>query len=246
MSQYNPSASSIGNALLTRRGAKLGEILLLFAVAALVIFVFVPVVGDNPLARQGVVWVANLFMLGIVWLGLHLRGQTWMHFGLTRPSLRGKALLYTVLQSLLVFVFAIVAFVLGSIVMVNLVGFPQAADMSGYNYLRGNLPLLLLALAGVYIVSSFGEEVIYRAFLITRLSEIGSGAARAHSIALILSAIIFGLVHYDWGVMGIVQTSFMGLALGIAYLYFQRNLWVVIFAHAYLDTILLVQQYFAP
>lgn len=54
----------------------------------------------------------------------------------------------------------------GSIVAANLMTIPEGADMSGYNYLQGNLPMLLLALAGVYVVSSFGEEVIYRGFLI--------------------------------------------------------------------------------
>ena len=46
-----------------------------------------------------------------------------------------------------------------------------------------------------------------------------------------------------WGVMGIMQTTFMGLALGISYLLVKRNLWVLILAHAYMDTVLMVQMY---
>ena len=42
-----------------------------------------------------------------------------------------------------------------------------------------------------------------------------------------------------------VQTTFMGLALGASYLVVRRNLWVVILAHAYMDTILMVQMYLA-
>ena len=38
----------------------------------------------------------------------------------------------------------------------------------------------------------------------------------------------------------------MGLALAIFYQVVQRNLWVLVLAHAYLDTLLLVQLYFAP
>ena len=37
----------------------------------------------------------------------------------------------------------------------------------------------------------------------------------------------------------------MGLALGTSYLIVQRNLWVIILAHAYMDTILVLQMYFA-
>ena len=45
--------------------------------------------------------------------------------------------------------------------------------------------------------------------------------------------------------MGIGQTGFMGLALGVSYLVVGQILWVLILAHAYMDTILMVQMYFA-
>jgi hypothetical protein len=46
--------------------------------------------------------------------------------------------------------------------------------------------------------------------------------------------------------MGVVQTGFMGLSLGAAFLLLKRNLWVLVLTHFYMDTILLVQMYFAP
>ena len=87
------------------------------------------------------------------------------------------------------------------------------------------------------------EEVVYRAFLINRISELGQGTKTATIIAVILSSIIFGLVHYEWGPMGIVQTGFMGLALGFCYIKLKRRLWILILAHAYMDTILMVKMY---
>lgn len=137
-----------------------------------------------------------------------------------------------------------VGFILGSIIMANITGIPEgSADMSGYAFLKDNLGMLFLMLIGVYIVSSFGEEVIYRGFLINRFSQIGNNTKRSLWIAVLLSSIIFGLVHYDWGPMGIVQTGFMGLALGICYLKLKKRLWILILAHAYMDTILMVQMY---
>ena len=56
-----------------------------------------------------------------------------------------------------------------------------------------------------------------------------------------MSAFLFGLAHFGWGVVGIVQTTFMGLALAISYLVLNRNLWVLVLAHVYMDTLLLVQ-----
>ncbi len=128
----------------------------------------------------------------------------------------------------------------------NVAAAPESADMSGYDYLRGNLPMLLLALAAVYVVSSFGEEVVYRGFLVNRLGEMGKGGKAAWSMAVVISAVVFGLAHFDWGVVGIVQTTFMGLALAISYLVVKRNLWVLVLAHAYIDTLLLVQLYLGP
>lgn len=87
----------------------------------------------------------------------------------------------------------------GAIVMANIVGIPEGADMSAYNYLSGNLPMLILALVGVYFVSSFGEEVVYRAFLINRIAELGGGGKTAWRVAVLVSSVVFGFAHYGWG-----------------------------------------------
>jgi membrane protease YdiL (CAAX protease family) len=235
-----------GQWLLTSRLAGVVEILAVFGVGVVVITVGAPRVGDNPLARGGVVWVANILMLATVWLGLRLRGQGWRHFGLTLSPARPRAVLRAFVTSLAVFVAALGSFVVGAIAMGMILGRPEAADLSGYDALRGNLPLLLLVLALVYVSSSFGEEVTYRGFLITRIAELGSGGRGAWRIGVLISSVVFGLIHFSWGPAGMVQTGVMGLALGLCYLAIGRRLWPLILAHAYLDSILLVQVFQAP
>jgi hypothetical protein len=237
--------TALGKALKENRAAQAAEIAFVFLLAFAVVFVGWRVVGSDLFARQAVVWVANLLMLGTVWIGLTVRGQTWEHFGLRVRFAGLRPLGRTVLQSIIVLAVALAAFVAGAVVMANVMPAPQNADMSGYDYLQGNLPMLLLALAGVYIVSSFGEEVIYRGFLINRLAEIGRRGKAAWGIAVGISAVVFGLAHFSWGIVGVVQSVFMGLALGIAYLVTKRNLAVLILAHGYIDTLLLVQMYAA-
>ena len=235
--------SGIGYKLLHNKSAKFGEIFAVFAIPLTVYAVAFPFVRDDVMASQGVVWVANILMILTVWTGLRLRGQTMQHFGFSLKVADRKTMKRTVLWSIPVLVFAVFGFVLGSIIMANIVGIPEPADMSQYNPLQGNLPLLLLTLAGVYISASFGEEFVYRGFLITRLEEmVSKGPATA--IALAISSVIFGLIHFAWGPMGMVQTGFMGLALGISYIKLGRNLWITILAHGYMDTILMVQMYF--
>lgn len=222
---------------------RLAEVLGVFAVAWAVIAAGGPLAGDGFLARQAVVWVANVGMLVTIWGGLRLRGQGWTHLGVAFavPSF-GRAL-RVVVRGVVVAVLALVAFVVGAVVMTALASEPQAADTSGYGYLQGNPGGLLLALVGVYIVSSFGEEVVYRGFLMTRLAELGGRTRAAWGASLVAGAVVFGLAHYAWGPAGMVQTGFMGLVLGAAYLHHDRNLWVPIVAHGIMDTLLLVQVY---
>ena len=104
--------------------------------------------------------------------------------------------------------------------------------------------LFLVSLAAIYVVSSLGEEVVYRGFLINRLEELFGGGRKATWVAVILSSLIFGLAHFGWGIVGVVQTTFMGFALAGSYLLFRRNLWILVAAHAYMDTVLIVPMYF--
>lgn len=237
--------TKIGKQLLINRLFNIGEILLVFVAAFALIGLTKPLVGDNPILKQAAIWLANILMLVIVWVGLKLRGESWKDFGLGFKSISWSEGKKVFLLSLLVFALAVAGFIIGSIIMANITGIPESANMSGYDYLKDNIGMLLLTLSGVYIVSSFGEEVIYRAFLINRISELGEETKKATIIAVILSSIIFGFVHYEWGPMGIVQTGFMGLALGICYVKFKKKLWILILAHAYMDTILMVQMYLA-
>ena len=237
--------TGIGTYLKKNTVYKIGEILFLIVLVTAFVLLVLPLAGENLLYKQGIVWTANILMLLYIWAGIRLRGHDCSSLGLgfKRPTF--KQALRVFLLSLLVFVLAMIGFMIGSVIMVNITGMPQQADMSSYTFLKDNLGLLVLTLSGVYIASSFGEEVIYRGFLINRISEIGGNTRIAISVAVLLSAAIFGLVHYEWGPMGVVQTFFMGLVLGICYLKLKKRLWILVLAHAYMDTILMVQLYLA-
>jgi hypothetical protein len=238
--------SKLGILLQNNRLVQISEILLLFVVAFSIIKLSEPFINDDLILKQASVWVANVAMLIIVWLGLKLRGETWKDFGLTFNSVTLKEGFKVFLWSLLVFLLAIIGFIIGSIIMANITGIPEgSADMSGYAYLKDNLGMLILSLVGVYIVSSFGEEVIYRGFLINRISQMGLDTKKMQWLAVIISSLIFGFVHYEWGAMGIAQTTLMGLALAICYIKLKKRLWILILAHAYMDTILMIQMYLA-
>ena len=236
--------TKIGYLLNTSKIANITEILLIFGLAIGLIKILKPYAGDNLLLQMGIIWCVNILMLILVWSGMKLRGQNWSDFRLRSWRLSSKESLKVFLRSLLVCVLAILGYVLGTIIMANISGMPESADMSNYEYLHNNVFMLILTLLGGYIVSSFGEEVIYRAFLISRLSELGLDSKNGKMAAVAISAVIFGLAHYEWGLTGIVSTAFMGLVMGIFYLKY-NNLWILVLAHAYMDTLLLVPLFFA-
>ena len=235
--------TKIGYLLNTNKIVKISEIVLLFILAFALINILKPYAGDNLKLKMGIIWCTNILMLIFVWLGIKLRGQKWSDFGLTFGRISLKESLRIFLRSLLVCILGLLGYVLGTLVIASITGMPESADMSNYEYLHNNIFMLILTLVGVYIVSSFGEEVIYRAFLINRITELGLDSKYGKIAAVIISAAIFGSVHYEWGPTGVVSTALMGLVMGIFYLKFKKKLWILVLAHAYMDTILLVQVY---
>jgi membrane protease YdiL (CAAX protease family) len=221
------------------------ELILVFLPAMLVILFAESWVGENPIARQAVIWVAYVVMLSIVYIALRRQGTNWLHLGVSFTFAGWRRAGVTLRQAAIVFVCAALAFAVGAVVMANIVGIPEGADFQSYEYLQGNPGMLLLSLAGVYIVSSFGEEVLFRGYLMTRCAEFFGGSKLGWRIAIAVSTIVFALIHYDWGISGIVQTGCMGFVLAYSYVRVNRNLWVNIIAHGVMDTILMVQLYLA-
>lgn len=189
----------LGQHLKTNKLVKVIEIILVFLVAYLIIQAFKSNETSDLVYNQAVIWIANISMLIIVYLGIKLRGGSLSTFGFSFKKFSCRFGLTIFFQSILVFVLALTGFIIGSIIMANITGIPESLDMGGYDYLKDNIWMLFLTLGGVYIVSSIGEEVIYRAFLINRISELGLNSKKGKIIVVIISSIIFGLAHYSWG-----------------------------------------------
>ena len=63
--------------------AKIAEILIVFITALVTINLLSPLIGDSLVGKQAVIWLANILMLLLVWLGMYLRGQNYRYLGLT-------------------------------------------------------------------------------------------------------------------------------------------------------------------
>ncbi len=121
-----------------------------------------------------------------------------------------------------------------------------APDMSRYDFIRGDAMAAISMALLLPLTAAVPEELVYRGFLIRQFERL-YGDVRAGAILAVLSqALIFGFVHFQWGLGGIVMTSIMGLVWGVAYLLCGRNLWIVIMAHSLAHIALILQLYSAP
>jgi membrane protease YdiL (CAAX protease family) len=163
----------------------------------------------------------------------------WSAMGMGRP----RSWLITIGLAVGVFVLTLVVAGTLQAVLMTLMPPEDAPDLSRFEALEGNLPMLLVSLAGVWVTAAFGEEMLVRGFMMNRLAQV-FGATRAAWIgALVVSSVLFGLMHVYQGPVGVILTGSVGLLFGAVYLLVRRNLWVTILAHGFVDTLSFVAIY---
>lgn len=111
--QTNPDRRRlrIGHALLTSRVAQVCEIVAVLLVPLALLAAARLLFGESPMATQVVAPLSIFLMIALAWLGLRLRGQTWNHFGLSLRQGTRRSIVRTFLQSLIVVIGALAAFI---------------------------------------------------------------------------------------------------------------------------------------
>ena len=168
-------------------------------------------------------------------------GAGWANLGFKRPA-RWWTVPFWALGILSVFILA-----QGLVpALLSPVFDAPAPDMSRYDAVRGNLPAALGLALLLPLTAAIPEEIVYRGFLIDRLTRLfGAGRGRAFLVVLV-QALIFGSVHFQWGLGGVLVASIMGAVWGFAFLLCGRNLWIVIIAHSAAHMALVLQLYLSP
>ena len=192
------------------------------------------------LAIVGLIFVADAhhlipvsktpFLFLLAWISLRLRGLRWRDVGLLRFSNWRTTLLLGVGGGILM---ELIELFLSQPLLIRLTG--KQPDLSDFYALRGNLKLTGLALALTWTLAAFGEEMVWRGYLMNRVADLGNRSRLAWAASLVLVNVGFGFAHSYQGITGIIDEGFMGLLLGLLYL--ATNLSVPIVAHGVADTI---------
>jgi membrane protease YdiL (CAAX protease family) len=110
-------------------------------------------------------------------------------------------------------------------------------DLARFDYLRGNVTALVKLLPLIWLTAGFCEEIVYRAYLITRIGKLFGDANSGRVGGCLIGAAVFGLAHWYQGVAGMLVTGTLGLLLGFLFLQQRRNLWANIVSHLVADTV---------
>ncbi len=119
-------------------------------------------------------------------------------------------------------------------------------DLSRYDAVRGNAAAAVSLALVLPLTAAIPEEILYRGFLIERLARLFARMRGATILAVLVQAMIFGSVHFQWGAGGIVVTAIMGAVWGFAFLFCGRNLWITIIAHSMAHVAMVAQLYASP
>lgn len=171
-----------------------------------------------------------LFLLG--WISLRVRNIRWKDVGFARYRTGPTTLLLGIASGVGLELFDLFG---KQRLLTRILGKPP--DLSGFLAVRGNLKFALFAIAVIWVLAAFGEELVYRGYFMNRVAELGRGTRTAWVVSLVLVSVLFGLSHYQQGLTGIIEEGSDGLILGCMYLACRRNLAVPIVAHGVCDTV---------
>lgn len=116
-------------------------------------------------------------------------------------------------------------------------------DFSAFQSIESNTGKYLKYLAYIWISAAFGEELFFRGFLNSRLSELFSGLRGKLLIVAIGSSLLFAAPHLYQGTAGLIMTFLFGLVFFFIYRKFGYNLWVTILLHGLVDTFFITLAY---
>jgi membrane protease YdiL (CAAX protease family) len=172
------------------------------------------------------------FLLAFGWISLRVRKLRWRDVGLSRFKNWGTTLAYGLAAGLALEAFQLF---ISQPLLVRVL--KKQPDLELFRALNGNVKWTLIAIVGAWTLAAFGEEMVYRGYLMNRVADLMNRTRWAWVVSLIAVHIGFGLAHAYQGITGIIDEGLAGFLFGVIYLRNGRNLAVPVIAHGLGDTI---------
>jgi membrane protease YdiL (CAAX protease family) len=200
---------------------------LLLAVEVIVVagIFYLDYIGILPVSKT-----PYLFLLG--WISLRIRRLRWRDVGLNfdQPLLK----LFVVGIVVGVGMEALELFATQPILTKLL---NQGPDLHELRRLIGNTQLLIIGIVLAWVLAAFGEETVWRGYLLNRFTDLFGRSTIGWITAAILVSLLFGLAHFPQGSTGVIENIIDGAILAAVYFGTNRNLLAPIIAHGIQDTV---------
>ncbi len=180
--------------------------------------------------------LSTIVVLGAIAMIVKYEGIGFAALGLSRPDSWKRALIIFLMA------FAFTAFC-GLLLLPYLQEvFGTGVSSDRFAYLEGDPVALAITIVTIaWLAAAFGEEVMFRGFVMPRLAAIFGGNQFGWFAAVVLQAFVFGWLHSETA--GMITAGAIGFGYGLLFWLGMRNLWPLIVAHAIPDTISLIGIY---
>jgi membrane protease YdiL (CAAX protease family) len=118
-----------------------------------------------------------------------------------------------------------------------------ARNLERFSDVKGSPASLAALLSVSWTFAAFGEELAYRIVLMRSIAFALGDSRTGQTLALVLQAMTFGLVHAYQGPAGIVGSTFSGLVFGAVTIAGRRSIWPAAIAHGVNNTIGIIALY---
>lgn len=117
-------------------------------------------------------------------------------------------------------------------------------DYSSMSQLKGNLPTALIWLLVVWVTAAFGEEIIFRGYLMRQLVKFLGDSKISLAINILIISSFFGYMHMQQGITGQLVAGSTGALFSIIFYTRKYDLWFMIMLHGFFNTLGIFSFYF--
>ncbi len=183
------------------------------------------------LATPGYILITAVFTTMLVRRGLPLNK---LGFGV-RPDLR----------QLLIVIAAIAVLRLFAVTLHPLIEelLGSGRNLERFSDVEGSTASFWALMLTNWTFAAFGEEFAYRIILMRGLAFVFGDSRKAQIYALLLQAVLFGLVHAYQGPTGIIGASISGLIFGTVVLLARWSIWPAAVVHGTNNTFGIIELY---
>lgn len=200
-------------------------------------FMLLHVVDWIEVRAPGTQVYAQVFLNGVaamiaVWLAARSQPRIRESLGLATDGI-GREILWGMLMVIPCYVANIIVSVL-YVVASGIDVMDVAQDRLDNMEVLAQLAAVSVVPISIYV--GIYEEILFRGFFLSRLRWLfgGANSGGTTALAIVLSAVVFGLAHVYQGTLGVLQTFTVGIILAIIVVW-RKKIWACMIAHMGID-----------